>query len=76
MIRHHQKRSSIRFLICLFWGGAVGFVVGMLLNPPFEGYFMKPPLYDDSRGLIFFSWLLFGFVGVVAGGFVGSLRKR
>jgi hypothetical protein len=58
-------------------GGAVGFVlgflVGMLVNPPFSGMTAISP---DVRGLTYFTWFGLGVIGGTIGTIAGVIDFR
>ena len=58
-------------------GGAVGFVfgflVGMLVNPPFSG---MTATSSDVQGLTYFTWFGLGVLGGVIGTIVGVIDFR
>ena len=66
--RTNSERTFTKMLI----GGAVGFVLGflikMLVNPPFSGITKTS---SDVQGLIYFTWFGLGVVGGVLGTLAG-----
>jgi hypothetical protein len=72
-----DKTESGRVFTRMLVGGAVGFVfgflVGMLVNPPFSG---MTATSSDVQGLTYFTWFGLGVLGGVIGTIVGVIDFR
>ena len=68
-----DKTASRRILTRMVIGGAIGFVsgflVGMLVNPPFSGMTSSSA---DVQGLTYFTWVGFGVMWGVVGSLAGG----
>lgn len=54
-------------------GFAAGFLVGILINPPFPGITNTS---SDGQGLVYFSWFFLGMAGLIVGSVLGVLDFR
>jgi fructose-specific phosphotransferase system IIC component len=67
-----DKTESGRVFARMMVGGGVGFVLGflagLLVNPPFSG---MTTTSSDDQGLIYFTWFGLGVVGSVIGAIAG-----
>jgi hypothetical protein len=72
-----EKTKSGRVFIRMLIGGAVGFVLGflagMLINPPFPG---MTATSSDVQGLTYFTWFGLGVVGGILGTLAGLVDFR
>ena len=57
----------------LCFGGVIGWITGMFINPPFKGITTTS---SDVQGLVYFSWLMSSGVGMVLGAFAELISRR
>ncbi len=72
-----DKTESGRVFSRMLIGGGVGFVlgflVGMLVNPPFPG---MTATSSDVRGLSYFTWVGLAIIGSIIGTIAGVIDFR
>jgi hypothetical protein len=71
--RTESERVFIRMLIGGSIGFVLGFLAGMLVNPPFSG---MTATSSDVQGLTYFTWFAFGIAGGVFGTLAGLVDFR
>ena len=67
------EKVSSRMLIRGAAGFVLGFLIGMLVNPPFPG---MTATSSDVQGLTYFTWFGLGILGGVIGTIVGVIDFR